>query len=295
MTSLKDLLNSFDETTASQGDFKIRVMTQKDLDFAIEWAAKEGWNPGLYDAEPFYKADPNGYLIGELNGEPIGCVSAVAYDDKFGFIGFYIVKPEYRGKKYGLILGFKAIKGLGDRNIGLDGVFNKQNQYNQMGFEFAYRNVRYEGVAGNNPSHQTIDLRTLPFEVVLKYDNKMFPSNRPDFLKAWINQPKSFALGITKNNVLSGYSVIRKCRVGYKIGPLFADNETIAIDLFNDITSKVSGEKIYLDVPEINNSAVKLAENNNMKIVFGTARMYTKTPPELPLDSIYGVTTFELG
>ena len=38
-----------------------------------------------------------------------------------------------------------------------------------------------------------------------------------------------------------------------------------------------------------------MVPTNNMKIVFETARMYTGDPPNLPLDRIFGVTTFELG
>ena len=63
---------------------------------AIDWAAAEGWNPGLYDADSFYAADPCGFFMAELNGEPAGCISAVAYDDSFGFMGFYIVRKDLR-------------------------------------------------------------------------------------------------------------------------------------------------------------------------------------------------------
>lgn len=68
----------------------------------IDWSAKEGWNPGLYDADVFYKTDPKGFFLGFLDGKPIASISAVAYDDKFGFLGFYIVKPEYRDKGFGI-------------------------------------------------------------------------------------------------------------------------------------------------------------------------------------------------
>lgn len=33
----------------------------------------------------------------------------------------------------------------------------------------------------------------------------------------------------------------------------------------------------------------------NMKKIFETARMYTKEAPRLPINKIFGVTTFELG
>ena len=51
----------------------------------------------------------------------------------------------------------------------------------------------------------------------------------------------------------------------------------------------------YLDIPEVNPHAKELAEKYGLQKVFETARMYTKQTPSLPLDKIYGVTTFELG
>jgi len=96
--------------------YQIRTMNRKDLDVAIEWAAKEGWNPGLYDVDAFYETDPNGYFMGFLNNEPISCISAVSYGRKFGFLGFYITKPEYRGKGYGIQVWNKAMDYLRNQN-----------------------------------------------------------------------------------------------------------------------------------------------------------------------------------
>ena len=36
-------------------------------------------------------ADPEGFLVGELDGEPIATVSGVRYSDDFAFLGCYIV------------------------------------------------------------------------------------------------------------------------------------------------------------------------------------------------------------
>jgi len=52
-------------------------MGRSDVDFAIELAAKEGWNPGLHDAEYFYRTDPGGFFIGFSGNNPVGCISAV--------------------------------------------------------------------------------------------------------------------------------------------------------------------------------------------------------------------------
>lgn len=265
---------------------------------AIEWAAAEGWNPGLGDADSFYAADPNGFFIGELDNKPIATISAVKYGDTFGFIGFYIVKPEYRGKGYGLKIWNAGTKYLKGRNIGLDGVIARQENYKKSGFKFAYRNIRYEGVIGGiSPGNFEIKkLSAFPFEMVDSYDREFFPANRTIFINSWIRQPASNALGILQNGKLAGYGVIRKCRTGYKIGPLLANNPELAESLFLALNANITGSApIYLDTPEVNQYAVALAEHYNMKPMFETARMYTGVKPDIPLNRLYGVTSFELG
>ena len=120
----------------------IRKMNEDELNLALEWAAAEGWNPGLDDAKCFYAADPNGFLLGELAGKPVGCISAVAYDNAYGFLGLYIVPPDYRGRGFGLKLWDAAMTYLNGRIVGLDGVFAQQANYRKSGFTLAYRNIR---------------------------------------------------------------------------------------------------------------------------------------------------------
>ena len=38
--------------------YRIRIKTAGELALPIEWAAAEGWNPGLHDAPCFHAADP---------------------------------------------------------------------------------------------------------------------------------------------------------------------------------------------------------------------------------------------
>ncbi|MGZ4981767.1 MAG: GNAT family N-acetyltransferase, partial [Methylobacter sp.] len=78
-----------------KNSYTIRTMTRQEINIAVDWATEEGWNPGLHDADCFYAADPSGFLVGLLDDEPIATISVVKYGDSFGFLGFYIVKPEY--------------------------------------------------------------------------------------------------------------------------------------------------------------------------------------------------------
>ena len=103
------------------------------------------------------------------------------------------------------------------------------------------------------------------------------------------------SLGFLKNNKLLGYGMIRKCITGYKIGPLFADDKIIAENIFKKLNDFAVGSPIFLDIPEINKEAFKLVNKYKMKPMFETARMYTKKPPVINLNKVFGVTSFELG
>jgi GNAT superfamily N-acetyltransferase len=116
--------------------FIIRNASRAELDLLMDWANLEGWNTGKYDAEAFFTTDPNGYFIGLLDEIPIGSVSGVRLSDNYGFIGFYIMKPEYRGKGYGIQLFKKAIEYLGDRNVALDAVPEQQENYAKVNLLF---------------------------------------------------------------------------------------------------------------------------------------------------------------
>lgn len=279
-------------------NYIIRTMRRKEIDIAVEWAATEGWNPGLHDADCYYSADPKGFLLGLLDDEPIATISVIKYSESLGFLGFYIVKPEFRGKGYGIQIWKAGLNYLKVCNIGIDGVVAQQDNYKKSAFQLAYSNIRYEGIGGGNPSENSdlVQLSTLPFETIDSYNQLFFPESRSQFLKAWINQPDSCALGIMQNGKLAGYGVIRACRCGHKIGPLFADSPELAEILFLALKSEVKmSEPVYLDIPEINHAAVALAERYNMKVSFETARMYTGDQPDISLNRLFGVTYFEIG
>ena len=278
--------------------FRIATMARADVDFAIGLAADEGWNPGLHDAAGFFAADPAGFLIGYRDDEPIGCIAAVSYPGRFGFIGLYIVVPRYRGQGFGIRLWQAAMARLAGHNVGLDGVLAQQDNYRRSGFRLAYSNIRFER-AGPLPAASEAGncaLRDVPFAALLDYDTRHFPAAREAFLRHWIAQPDSAALGVLARGRLQGYGVIRRSRQGHKIGPLFADDAEIAGQLYAALCRGIpDGEPVYLDVPEVNAAGLRLAANHGMKEVFGTARMYTGDLPAIPLERVFGVTTFELG
>lgn len=284
------------------GNYHIRVMRRDELDTALQWAAREGWNPGLHDAHCFHAADPQGFLVGLLDGVPIASISVVRYGADYAFLGLYIVVPEQRGKGYGWALWQAGLEQLGARAVGLDGVVAQQANYRRSGFALLHRNIRYTlqapagaAAAAADPP-ELVDLRRLPMEQVQGYERPFFPAGRPAFLAAWLHAPGHHALGLLSDGRLSACGVIRPCLSGYKIGPLFADRPGQAQALLQALLARVpAAGAVFLDVPEINADAVALAQRHGMVPMFETARMYKGAPLLPDMQRTFGITTFELG
>jgi Acetyltransferase (GNAT) domain/Acetyltransferase (GNAT) family len=227
------------------------------------------------------KLNPGGFLGGYLDNTLIGCISAVAYENTFGFNGFYIVVSEYRGQGYGIQLWQAAMHRLAGLNIGLDGLIARQANYQKSGFKFAYRNIRYEGLVVHDLISDQLEftcLQSIPFAQLEAYDCQCFPATRTTFLRAWITLPQSYGYGVTAGDRCSEYDVIRKCHNGHKIGPLFADDTAMAEALYLKLLASVEqGAKVYLDIAEVNVASLALKEQ-----------------PGIALSKVFGVTTYKL-
>lgn len=284
----------------------LRNMTRPELDELVEWAALEGWNPGLYDANAFWATDPEAFIAAELRGELIGGGAITAYGDSFGFMGFFIVRPEHRGRGYGNALWLARRDRLKSRlrpgvTIGLDGVFDMEPYYARGGFVRSHRDIRYSGVIKPlSLQNQTDGIEILPidrvaFDDLQDYDRRCFPAHREKFLREWRMLPASMGVAARRDGHLCGFGVTRRCRDGYRIGPLFADDQAIARSLLSELSVFANHELIYLDVPENNPEALSLVQALEMREVFGCARMYLGPFPILDHRRVFSVTTLELG
>jgi hypothetical protein len=236
----------------------------------------------------------------------IGGGAITSYNGEFGFMGFFIVRPEFRGRGFGNALWHARRKRLLARlrpgaTIGLDGVFAMQDYYAGGGFVFSHRNMRFRAEISEHPATSLVDandvvpLTTVPFDQVLEYDRTCFPALRPTFLRGWISQPDALALGCQRDGKLSGYGVVRRCGEGCKIGPLFANDALAAEALYTHLAGFAAGGPLFLDAPENNPAAIELVHEHLMTEVFGCARMYLGPSPVIAHERVIGVTTFELG
>jgi hypothetical protein len=70
----------------------------------------------------------------------------------------------------------------------------------------------------------------------------------------------------------------------------------VADTLFRALVSAVpAGDPVQIDVPAPHAEALALARRHGLQPVFETARMYAGPAPVLPMQRLYGITSFELG
>ncbi|MER5255691.1 GNAT family N-acetyltransferase [Streptomyces sp. NPDC002855] len=284
-------------TDSAPGRLTISRATLDDWQIVSGWAADEGWNPGLRDGPSFFVQDPEGFFIGRIDGEPVSAISVVNYDELYAFLGFYLVRPDLRGRGHGITTWQTAVAHAGNRTVGLDGVVAQQDNYRRSGFEFAHRTIRYTGlVPGGFPRPP----RILPVEAaglraITAYDAACYPADRPRFLESWLTAPGHRALARIVDGRVTGYGVLRPAHGALRVGPLFADTRADAEEVFDALTAEADDVPVVIDVPESQPHAVALAEARGMKPTFETARMYTGPVRELAQERVFGVTTLELG
>ncbi len=277
------------------GPLTIRNMTRDEVRTAVEWADKEGWNPGLHDADAFYTAAPSAFFVGEIAGEMVASVSLVDYPGDLSFFGMNIVRKDMRGQGIGRrMVEFVLERGKG-RNIGADGVPAMIPHYQKMGFRAAYRNYRFRGWGDEDRGHDLVLACNVPFEDLVEYDRRIFTAPREEFLHSFLFQERTTALVCLHDKAIAGYGAIRPCRLGYRVGPLFADNRRTAEKVLRALISTIPGEKFFIDVPETNAEGMALASILHTAEVFRTVRIYTRALPAIPMDHVFGVTTLELG
>lgn len=297
MTSpLGETVQSADMTATAR--LSVSNATPDEWHQVAEWAAAEGWNPGDGDTECFHPADPAGFFIGRLDGEPVSAISVVNYSDEYAFLGYYLVRPDLRGQGLGLATWRAAMPHAGSRLVGLDAVPAQQENYQRSGFSPAYGTVRYGGVPRlPGELDEAVTLITgEDLDVIADYDRNCFPADRRAFLSGWLTAPGHHAHARRQEGRVTGYGVIRPGRDGHRIGPLFADTPQDAAAVLDRLIAHLGPtDQVAVDMPETQEAGAALATDRGLTAQFPTVRMYTGTAPEIRTDQVYGITTLELG
>ncbi|MEQ1944201.1 GNAT family N-acetyltransferase [Mesorhizobium sp. VNQ89] len=274
----------------------VRALHMAEVGTLVDWAAGEGWNPGLHDAAAFRAADPQGFLGAFVDGEMLAGICAIRYGVSYGFVGLYISRPDHRGEGHGKAVWEAGMARLSGRIVGLDGVDTQFENYRSKGFVPAYRTIRFGG--RYSPEGATRDAGVVAlltpdlFDDVVAFDGRIFPQPRVAFLQRWLAPPHVVRVAVSGGRV-AGYGVMRTCGVGAKIGCLSAIDLPTANALLASLAEQATGD-VFIDVPQPRAEFASLLVASNLTPGFETTRMYRGGTIRLASE-LFGVTTLELG
>ncbi|GGM04664.1 N-acetyltransferase GCN5 [Pseudooceanicola nanhaiensis] len=273
----------------------IRNASLADVERMLDWAAQEGWNPGLGDAQAFLAADPQGFFVAEAGGEVAACISVVNHSDSHAFLGFYIAQAAFRGQGIAFELWREAMKHAGDRTVGLDGVADQQENYARSGFVRSGATLRLEGPRPEAEADGIRAFTARDLDAVAALDTQANGVARPRFLREWVKDTGSRrTLVLDDGRGVAGFATARLCRAGCKIGPVVAPDAAAALALAAAAAGALRASDVVIDVPDAQPGFVGILKRRGFAETFGTARMYRGTPPAAS-GRLFGIATMELG
>jgi len=272
-----------------------RTATLNDMPLILNWAADEGWNPGLDDAKALFAADPAGFFVAlDAQGEPIASISVVNHTADFAFLGLYIVRKEHRGRGIGLGLWRHALEHAGTRTVGLDGVEAQQENYRASGFAYAGATTRFTGrmTEGLGRDIRAVDPQEIP--TLIQMEAAASGVSKPNYLRTWLAGSGNRTTFVKEDQGTNlGFCTIRRCQTGSKIGPLVAANGHAARELIAHAAMSIDGP-ISIDVPNASTALTELCQTMGWQPGFQTARMY-KGAFDRSAHGCFAVTSLELG
>lgn len=286
---------------------QIRPLERGDIAPITRWARQEGFAPGSGDVAIYRHTDRQGIWVGWLGAERVGCITGVRYTAAYGFLGLYLVQPQWRGRGYGLQLWRHALEHLADLPcIGLEAAPDRVADYAGWGFVPASTTTRWQAISdGTIPppvsaeGWQLLADGAIAEGTVQAFDAQREPSPRPHFLNQWLHHPAGTVLAlIVAAGACHGFGRIRPCLMprgeGWRIGPLMAETPQAASLLLQGLLHRHPGV-VLIDAPGANAAAAPLLEQLQFRPVGSTLRMYRGEAPEVSLRDVYGLACLELG
>ncbi len=262
----------------------------------LDWAADEGWNPGLDDAAPFHAADPAGFFVAEAGGAPVAAISVVVHSGAFAFLGLYLCRPDWRGRGIGYGLWQHALAHAGGRTVGLDGVAAQQSNYAKSGFVLAGATSRYSGLLAPETHPEVRAAVPDDAPALARLDAEANGIERPAFLATWLAPSETRRTVVLVRDGIAGVATARLCRYGAKVGPIVAPTPEDALALAAAALAEVTAAPLVtsIDLPEANAALAGTLTTLGFENSFTTARMYRGPAPDAG-PTLQAIATMELG
>ena len=252
-------------------------MKKEDLDFFMHLMDMVGWGMTPKDYDRILRFSPEGCFIASQDGRDLGIVASVNYGD-IAWIGNLVVLPETRGKGIGAKLMRYCMEYLvstGTKAIRLDGVQPAISLYHRLGFKDEYWSLRYLGEATGHPETVCRPMRIEDLDSVSELDLSVFNAPRREILEYVHELFPDLCFTAWIDHELVGYIMAKDAKGQVKIGPWVVKKgyDEAAESLLVSVMNQRVGEKIWVGLPEANQSSVKILEKNGFQPLPSSLRM----------------------
>ncbi|MGZ4132152.1 MAG: GNAT family N-acetyltransferase [Actinomycetota bacterium] len=281
----------------------VRGLEPGDPDAVRSLIDAEGWNRGLQDVDTFTATDPDAWFVAEADSRVVGMVLATRWSDGFGWIGLYLVDPEYRGRGIGVDLFGHALARLEPGVVGLDGDPAQQANYRRSGFRDVHGITRWRGPASAwrrppaDPTLALADPRELAFDALVAMDARTVGAPRPALLRAWLDQPEARLAAATRADDLVGFAIARPARHGWKVAPVLADDAVVAEAVVAAVVRGLPDDAVcWLDVPDPNAASQALTRAHGFEPAPTSGRMVRgRSGPDPDVTTLFAILAHEVG
>jgi GNAT superfamily N-acetyltransferase len=216
-----------------------------------------GWTRAADDSKTHYHSTgPDAFLVVADPAEPSkaeGCIVPLVYANNTGWIGFFCINEEHRGKGWGANLFKGALDHFREKKIevvGLDAVTQQVQTYARRGFvekarievltRESTKTKPLDGLLQCPPGKRLVALEDIPMKVLVQSDMEHSGLERSRLWtkEALFDREDVFGFALVDeekgHEVLDGWVLVRGCQIGFRVGPLYASSsETASLLLWN--------------------------------------------------------------
>lgn len=256
----------------------LRVMREGDLSQALCLSSLVGWNQTERDWKMLYEVGGYGCFSAIVQDKLVGTVTTIRYQEKIAWIGMLLVDPDYRGQGIGRSLIRAAVDHCREAvdQVYLDATPQGRRLYDRLSFKehFTLHRLVFEKIETPvaKPGY-CLPLTVNSLEDILEFDANVFGVARRNLLPhLWINY-SHLAYTLYERGELVGFCLGREGRQFTHIGPVEAENESLAQTLLAAALASSRQAAVILDVPAYQHSWMLWLESMGFHIQRPLIRM----------------------
>jgi len=251
-------VSAHDQNCGATTQVITREMGPRDIVGGLRLCRASGWNQVEDDWQLFLTLRPDGCRVAEGNGEVVGTVATLRYEERFSWVAMMLVDPQHRRIGIGTKLLSEALDLLSDEEcVRLDATPTGRELYRLYGFQDEYALSRFAREAGRGQAAMVNPMVRPMHEAdhaeIFAFDRQAFGADRSAILISLFGRSQNYAWvaeSSTSHSGIQGYCFGRPGFRYHQLGPVVARDERIAREIVAQCLHHNAGVCFGIDAPQ---------------------------------------------